>query len=169
MEDKILIERLKRKDEKAFDKIQYKYAALVKYVAYDILYDIEDVNDICQITFTKFYQNIDNFKGGSLKYYLVQIAKNEAYMLLRSRNNETKYLSEKGYLDSSIIETLNNDIWLNIAKILTKEEFDVFILHFAFSFNFNEISKVLNKSKTRCHDIYKIGLNKVKKIMREGA
>lgn len=76
MEDKILIERLKNHDEKAFDKIYYKYAPLVKYIAYNIVPNTDDVLDICQNTFLKFYENINNYRGGNLKYYLIQIAKN---------------------------------------------------------------------------------------------
>lgn len=168
MEDKYLLERLKKKDEKAFDRIYYKYIALIRYIVYDIVHNIEDTNDICQITFTKFYQNINNYKGGNLKYYLIQIAKNEALMLLRSRNNENKHLTEKLYLDSSIIETINSDIWLHIAKILSSEELNIFVLHFAFSLSFKEISALLNKSKTACYDLYKTGLNKVKNIVKGG-
>lgn len=168
MEDKFLIERLKKKDEKAFDRIYYKYIALIRYIVYDIVHDIEDTNDICQTTFTKFYQNINNYKGGNLKYYLIQIAKNEALMLLRSRNKENKYLTEKFYLDNSIIEAINSDIWLHIAKILSPEELKVFILHFAFSLSFKEISALLNKSKTACYDLYKVGLKKVKNVVKGG-
>lgn len=164
LNEKILINRLKKRDDKAFEEVYYKYVGLVKYVALQIVKDIEEVEDICQIVFIKLIDNIDNFRGGNLKYYLLQIAKNEARLILRKKQYENKYLEEQKYLENKL--PIANEVWESVSKVLNSEELYIFILHFIYNFNFKDIAKELNKGKTTCYNIYKNALNKVKKYLK---
>lgn len=165
LSDKNLIKRLKMGDEAAFNELYHAYIGLVKHVVLNMIHDASEVEDICQITFWKLMENLDNYKGGSLKYYLLQIAKNEAKQYIRRQNNEKKYLDESAYLTKNVLP-FQDRVWEHIVKILSKEEYYIFVLHFVYNFNFKEIALEIDKSKTACYNLYKDALTKVKKYLK---
>ncbi len=163
LEDKILVYRLKNGDESAFDKLYYKYAPLIKYIIYDITKRSDVIEDICQTVFMKLWENIKNFKGGSFKYYLIQIAKNESKNYLRSRQIEDKYLEN---LDFFTLYNLDTGIWQQVRDKLDKTEQRIIILHFIYGVSFSEIANIINIKKTTCFYIYKKALAKMKQYYK---
>jgi RNA polymerase sigma-70 factor (ECF subfamily) len=56
-----IIERAKKGDQSAFQKIVDKYRTQVASIAYKMVGDYEDAKDISQIVFVKTYQNLEDF------------------------------------------------------------------------------------------------------------
>lgn len=56
-----IIERAKRGDQSAFQKIVDKYRTQVASIAYKMVGDYEDAKDISQIVFVKTYKNLEDF------------------------------------------------------------------------------------------------------------
>lgn len=162
-DDKILVMRLKGGDEAAFDKLYYKYAPLIKYIIFDVTKTTEAIDDICQIVFMKIWRNIQNYKGGSFKYYIVQTAKNEAKNYIRAKDTEKKYLNNYNFFANY---TLDGAIWQSIKNNLTDLEQTIIIMHFIYDINFNDIAQFLGMKKTTCYNIYKVAIKKLKQFYK---
>ena len=162
-DDKLLVYKIKTKDEQAFNKLYYKYAPLIKYIILDITKNNDVIDDICQIVFMKIWNNIENFKGGSFKYYMIQIAKNESKNYIRTKETEKKYL---GIYDFFSNYHLDGKIWIIIRNELSELEQKIIILHFIYNINFLDIANFLNIKKTTCYNIYKEALKKLKKHIK---
>ena len=71
-EDRVLIWRSKRGDQRAFDRIYDKYLDTMLTVALSLLGDMSEAEDTVQDVFVKFVETLDGFQlRGSLKAFLV--------------------------------------------------------------------------------------------------
>jgi RNA polymerase sigma-70 factor (ECF subfamily) len=81
-----LVERLKRRDETAFDELVAHYSARLVAVARRILRDEDLARDAVQEAFLNVYRGIENFNGEArLGSWLHRIAANAALGRLRQR------------------------------------------------------------------------------------
>ena len=81
-----LVARLQAGDESAFREIVERYASKISRVAYGILRNLDDADEIAQEVFAKVYFSIQGFGGrGSLYGWIYRIALNECYGLLRKK------------------------------------------------------------------------------------
>jgi len=86
-DENILIEKCKEGDFDAFNDLVELYEKKVYNIAYNMLRNHEDAEEILQETFIKVYDNIKNFEGRSkFSTWIYRIATNEALMLIRKRN-----------------------------------------------------------------------------------
>lgn len=106
MEEKKLLESLKRGDEKAFDAIFRRYGDDLFYFSLDMMHDQAEAEEILQETFLRVWEGrkaIDperNFRN-----YLISIAKNLMYNVFRRRLVARKYeLAANAPLSSSETE-----------------------------------------------------------------
>lgn len=86
MDEKILTERLKKKDIKALEEVIDSYTKLVSAVICNIAcgnLSREDVEEAVQDSFLALWEHADSVEEGKLKAYLCQIAKNKARDALR--------------------------------------------------------------------------------------
>ena len=60
-EEKILIEKAKHGDEKAFKQLYDNYYRLIRYIIYDAIKDEEATADLLSVTFTKAFKRLDYF------------------------------------------------------------------------------------------------------------
>lgn len=65
MDDRILVEQLKKGDESAFKTIVETWQNMVYNTALGIVQNAEDAEDIAQEVFVQVYQSISSFKGES--------------------------------------------------------------------------------------------------------
>ena len=87
-EDEALAKRFLDGDEAAFDALYRKYHPRVFTVARGILLDREDANDAVQEAFTKIYENLPKFRGGSrLGTWIFRIAVNSAIQAALATSN----------------------------------------------------------------------------------
>jgi RNA polymerase sigma-70 factor (ECF subfamily) len=83
-----LIQRLKAGDERTFREIVERFGPKIYRVAYAILRNHEDADDIAQEVFAKVYFSIKTFEARSSLYtWISRIAVNECYGYLRKRRS----------------------------------------------------------------------------------
>jgi RNA polymerase sigma-70 factor (ECF subfamily) len=81
-----LVQRLRAGDETAFRELVERYGPRIYRVAYGILRNPDDADDIAQEVFAKVYFSIKSFQARSSLYtWISRIAINQCYGLLRKK------------------------------------------------------------------------------------
>lgn len=103
-DEALLLEELRQGSKKAFAQIVEANSESIYRVAFRMLNNEQDAEDVLQETFIKAYRNLHAFEGRSqLSTWLYRIAVNEALMMIRKRKIDTTSI-EEGF------ETDNGDI-----------------------------------------------------------
>jgi RNA polymerase sigma-70 factor (ECF subfamily) len=93
--DAALVSATKRGDAHAFEKLALRHKRRVLAVAHRITNNQEDAEDVVQESFHKAYLHLHDFQERSLfSTWLVRIAMNQAFMLLRRRRRAFDVLPE---------------------------------------------------------------------------
>ena len=142
--NKRLIEKLKAKDELAFEQVYYEYEKLVYYICYSITKDRHASEDLTQDTFLKLLTSLDNYnETGKFKQYIMMIARNlsKNYMT-RVANKQPIYNDEEIYntKDSSN----NNQLLYEAIEYLDNIQKDIIILKIVHKLKFKEIAEYLD-------------------------
>ncbi len=90
--DKVLVEKVKKGDKKAFDLLVLKYQQKVANIISRYVHDHSEVFDVSQETFIKAYRALPKFRGDSAFYtWLYRIATNTAknYLAAKGRRPPT--------------------------------------------------------------------------------
>lgn len=96
-----LIQRLKAGDETTFREIVARFGPRISRVAYAILRNREDADDIAQEVFAKVYVAIKTFEARSSLYtWLSRIAVNECYGYLRKKRSRP--VCESAFADGTL-------------------------------------------------------------------
>lgn len=145
---KSIFRKIKTNREKGIEELYTKYNNLVYKIAFSILKNKEDAEDVTQTVFIKIHK-LDEEKLPANKEFswLYTVTKNEAITLIRKRNNDID-------LDSIYeIEDKNNEV----ENIIDKEQFNKIIgklknqekeivnLKILTGLSFEEISKLVNE------------------------
>ncbi len=145
---KSIFRKIRIDREKGIEELYTKYNNLVYKIAFSILKNKEDAEDVTQTVFIKIHK-LDEEKLPSNKElsWLYTVTKNEAITLIRKRNNDID-------LDSIYeIEDKNNEV----ENIIDKEQFNKIIgklknqekeivnLKILTGLSFEEISKLVNE------------------------
>ena len=83
MNEETLIQQAQEGDIVAFNRLVVQYQELVFNVAYRIMGDPAEAEDVAQETFITAYQSLRTFRGGSFKSWLIRVATNRCYDELR--------------------------------------------------------------------------------------
>ena len=140
--------KIKKDDKKGIEELYSKYHKMVYGIAFSILKNKEDVEDIMQIVFTKI-QELDKTKLPEDKEmtWLYTITKNETLNYLKKKKEELS-------LDTIYeIENKNNEIdekidyieFNRLIRKLNKKEQEIISLKIISDFSFQEISELLNE------------------------
>ncbi len=78
-----LIERAKKGEVEAFNRLVLLYQDGVYNVAFRLTGSAESASDVAQETFISAFKNLGGFRGGSLRAWLFRIATNAAYDMIR--------------------------------------------------------------------------------------
>lgn len=94
LEDHRLLSALQAGDEKAYEELIQRFQTPVYNLAYRLLNDQGDANDVLQEVFLKVFRNVNHFRGESaLRTWIYRIAVNESHnrrrWLFRHRRGET--------------------------------------------------------------------------------
>ena len=94
LEDHRLISGLQAGDESAYEQLIERFQAPVYNLAWRLLNDQADANDVAQEVFLKIFRNVGSFRGdSSLRTWVYRIAVNESHnrrrWLFRHRRGET--------------------------------------------------------------------------------
>lgn len=170
--EKNIIRRLKERDEEAFEIIYFKYVKLVFHVIFIIVENKDDTNDLVQDTFMKMMAAIDTFNlKNNFKYWLLQIAKNNAYDFLKKYNriiHEYDIENMKDVNDNLVNQ--ESDFYNILSKynnLLKKDEYDIITLHLFQGLKFKEIAHIYGRSTSSVNNIYSRGIHKIRKYIKE--
>jgi RNA polymerase sigma-70 factor, ECF subfamily len=95
MLNSISVEALKNGDRQAFARLVDETSGHIYRVAFQILGDAQDAEDVLQETYLKAFNSLANFEGrSSLSTWLYRIAINEALMMVRKRRPQTISVDE---------------------------------------------------------------------------
>src|SRR5688500_7876176 len=95
LRERLLIRRLRDRDEKAFREIVVEYQDRVYNMSYRMLGNREEAEDVAQEVFITVFKSIDQFRGDSkFSTWLYRIAANTC-------KNRIKYLARRHDRDQS--------------------------------------------------------------------
>ena len=151
---KSLIEKLKQKDEEAFEIVYNEYEKLIYYIAFSITRNKENAEEVVQDTFLRMFNSIDNYTDkGKFKEWLTEIARNISKNKV-TRDKEKNTIYDDEIIGSAKSEKSNIDIILTIEGILEPLEADIVILRIVYDFSFKEIAKYENMTIGKIQSLY---------------
>lgn len=141
-----LFEKLKEEDKTAYEKLYQKYSSLVYQIAFSILKNKENAEDIMQNVFIKIGNlSKEKLPSNYEASWLYSVTKNEAISYLR-KNKDTLQIDEieeKGKEDT-IEEVVGKNTYQNIISSLEQKEKQIISLKVEIGLSFKEIAKLLN-------------------------
>jgi RNA polymerase sigma-70 factor (ECF subfamily) len=176
-----LIERVCSGDINAFQEIVESYKKKVYYIAYDIVGDFHEAEDISQEVFIKMYRALDRFrKDAKMSSWLYQITVNTAIDSLRRRKAKPRFnvedIEQVGVRDRAfqsaspeadperraVATLMQEHIDLALQKI-TPQERAVFVMRHYNEFKIREIAEVLDVSPGTVKSLLFRALRKLRK------
>ncbi len=144
-----LFKEIKYGNKKKIEELYDKYNKIVYGIAFSILKNKEDSEDVVQIVFLKLY-DIDNSKLPKEKAgtWLYTVAKNEALTILRKKHDTVSsdniYNCENE--NNEINEFIDKDSYNKLINKLDKREQEIVSLKILSDLTFQEISEILGES-----------------------
>jgi len=93
--EQVLIERCQQGDKRAFDELLARYEAKVYNLAYRLMGNPEDANDLAQEAFLRMYKALPKFRGGSaFATWLYRIVTNLCLDELKKRRRRPQLVDE---------------------------------------------------------------------------
>ena len=138
---------VKLNNKKAFEELYNRYNKLVYGIAFSLLKNRQDAEDIVQIVFTKIY-SIDKNKlpRSNEASWLYSVTKNEVINYLKSKkdNIELDCIYELEDDNNEIDKIIDKDKYNRLINKLNKEEREIVSLKTLSNLSFEEIGKILN-------------------------
>lgn len=182
MNEWILIEQLKKREEGAFKTIVETFQNLVYNTALGIVQNAEDAEDIAQEVFVQVYQSIQSFKGESrfsTWLYRITISKSldherrkkrkKRFAFIRSlteTQNESPVHAADFHHPGVVLDSKENAsiIFKAIQKLPTNQRIS-FTLHKVEGLSYKEISEVMETSISSVESLIHRARNNLKKIL----
>ncbi len=160
------IDRLKQKDNDAFEYIYEQTKRGVYAIIVSIIHDRQMTEDLMQETYIKMLKNIHQYqKGRNFNAWVTQIAKNLAYDYLR----ETKHsmlvdpIEQSHIINQTSDEKSQEDLTLDeLIAPLDEEERQIVLLHIVSYTKFKDISSIVDKPLGTVLWMYQRALKKIK-------
>ena len=110
-----LIARCQKGDRLAFEELIRRYMDKVYYLAYSVVKNHQDADDILQESFIRVYKSIKKFKERERFYpWLYRIVVNQAKSYLKKREQSFHYSSEERMVESAEVD--ERDIPVDILE-----------------------------------------------------
>ncbi len=165
------IEKLKQGDIYALDLIYEETQKLVFSICLSYMKDKMLAEDMMQDTYINVRKNINSYKTGNAKAWIIRIAKNNCLNELK-RRKKIKYVgnvSDSSVLDTSVINDYGNSentYLLNLAlKILPTNDLKIVLLHVMDEKKLIEISNDLKIPEGTVRWRYNRAINKLRKYL----
>lgn len=146
---KELFIEIKKNNTSAFDKIYTKYNKLIYAIAFSILKNREDSEDVVQAVFSKIYTlEKEKFPTEKIGTWLYTVTKNEALLFLRKKDNSVNIEAIYNLKDENndIDNYINIDSYNRLIKGLDKKEQEIISLKILSNLTFKEIAELLGES-----------------------
>lgn len=144
-----LVLEIKHNNKIAYEKLYNRYNKLVYRIAFSILKNKEDSEDVVQTVFSKLYiLEKDKLPTDKIGTWLYTVTKNEALLFLRKNNNnvnlDTIYDLEDE--NNEIDKFINKDSYNRLINGLNQKEQEIISLKILSNFTFKEIGEFLGES-----------------------
>lgn len=152
----------------AFEKLYKNYKNLVYKIAYSILKNSYDSDDIVQIVFEKIYSiDKDKLPTRNESSWLYSVTKNETINYLNKKKNhiEIEEIYEIEDNNNEINELINKDSYNRLIGKLNENEKEIISLKILSNLSFKEIAKLLNKPTGTIKWIYYKSINTLKLLL----
>lgn len=152
----------------AFEKLYKNYKNLVYKIAYSILKNSYDSDDIVQIVFEKIYSiDKDKLPTRNESSWLYSVTKNETINYLNKKKNhiELEEIYELEDNNNEINELINKDSYNRLIGKLNENEKEIISLKILSNLSFKEIAKLLNKPTGTIKWIYYKSINTFKLLL----
>lgn len=146
---KELFIEIKHNNKIALEKLYNRYNKLVYGIAFSILKNKEDSEDVVQTVFSKLYiLEKDKLPTDKIGTWLYTVTKNEALLLLRKNNNDVNLDTIYDLEDENneIDKFINKDSYNRLINGLNQKEQEVVSLKILSNFTFKEIGELLGES-----------------------
>ena len=136
--------------EEAFNTLYKNYHKLVYGIAFSVLKNKDDSEDVSQMVFAKIYKlSKSKLPDKSESSWLYSVTKNETITYLRKKNKEINLDDDYNIYNlqienDDIKEIENIDAYKRTIKTLSPKEQEIISLKILSGLSFREISKVLN-------------------------
>ena len=142
-----LFKEIKNNNKIAFEQLYNRYNKLVYGIAFSILKNKQDAEDLVQIVFTKIY-SIDKNKlpSSNEASWLYSVTKNETINYLKNKKNniDLESIYELEDNNNEIDKIINQDKYNRIISKLNEKEREIVSLKILSNLSFEEIGKILN-------------------------
>ncbi len=177
MDEKELARKSAEGDKRAFELIVAKYEKYIYRYVYWMVGEMEQARDITAEVFLKGFCGIKNFKGESLKFWLMRIAENTVYDFYRKEKKKNEIPMEDlkesdiykvNPCSSESEKSVENEevrrLVHNAVKRLPGKYSDVIVLKYLMGMSTYEISEYLGISPARVRSRVFKALRKLRKI-----
>lgn len=133
----------------AFETLYQKYNKLVYRIAFTILKNKEDSEDVVQAVFSKIYTlSKDKLPLDNISTWIYSVTKNESISLFRKKKNtlDLDSIYEIADTDNEINNIVDQDSYNRLISRLNDKEKEVVSLKVLTNLTFDEIAKLLNES-----------------------
>lgn len=146
---KELFIEIKHNNKIALEKLYNRYNKLVYGIAFSILKNKEDSEDVVQTVFSKLYiLEKDKLPTDKIGTWLYTVTRNETLLLLRKNNNDVNLDTIYDLEDENneIDKFINKDSYDRLINGLNQREQEIVSLKILSNFTFKEIGELLGES-----------------------
>lgn len=144
---KELFNQIKSNDDTAFEEFYTKYNKLIYKIAFSILKNKSDVEDITQIIFEKIYSmDKENLPTKNETSWIYSVTKNETLNYFKSNRNNINLddIYEIEDNNQEISKIIDQENYNRLISKLNDNEKEIISLKIISNFSFEEIGKILN-------------------------
>ncbi len=173
LEDKLLIFRLKRGDERALRQIYEKYKDTLLTIAILLLQDKNRAEDVLHDVFVSFAKGVREFRlYGSLSNYFVSclidrvrdIHREKMYQVV-GLDSTGPIIAESGRLTEAVIDDEEAQLLTDALAQLPFQQREAIILHLQGGMKFREIAELQEVSVSTVGGRYRYGLDRLQSIL----
>ena len=146
---KELFIEIKNNNKIAFEKLYSKYNKTVYGIAFSILKNKPDSEDVVQTVFTKIYTlEKDKLPKDKIGSWLYSVTKNETLLLLRKKDHSVNLedIYSIKYENNEIYKFISQDSYNRLINSLNPKEQEVVSLKLLSNLTFKEIGSLLGES-----------------------
>lgn len=144
---KNLFAKIKSNDDTAFEEFYTKYNKLIYKIAFSILKNKSDAEDITQIVFEKIYSmDKENLPTKNETSWIYSVTKNETLNYFKSNRNNINLddIYEIEDNNQEISKIIDQENYNRLISKLNDNEKEIISLKIISNFSFEEIGKILN-------------------------
>lgn len=144
---KNLFAKIKNNNNTAFEELYSKYSKLIYKIAYSILKNKSDAEDVMQLVFEKIYSmDKENLPTKNETSWIYSVTKNETLNYFKSNRNNINLddIYEIEDNNQEISKIIDQENYNRLVSKLNDNEKEIVSLKIISNFSFEEIGKILN-------------------------